>query len=77
MHRCCNHNCRQGRDCPRRSLKDTGNPARAVRRALWWLLRALPVAFERVHLQWALREMDPVHPDIPFVVRRLRELDHG
>lgn len=25
-------------------------------------------------LRWALREIDPMHPDVPYIVRRLREL---
>jgi hypothetical protein len=25
--------------------------------------------------RWALREMDPLHPDVPRIVRRIRELE--
>jgi hypothetical protein len=39
------------------------------------IMRAMGRAFERAHLQWALREMDPMHPDLPMVVRRLSELE--
>lgn len=39
------------------------------------LLRTLPDALERAHLEWALQEIDPMHPDVPFIVRRLRELE--
>lgn len=28
-----------------------------------------------VYYRWALREMDPLHPDVPHVVRRIRELE--
>ena len=47
-------------------------------RAAATLLRALPVALERGHLRWALAELqrwNPMHPDLPFVVRRIRELE--
>jgi hypothetical protein len=28
-----------------------------------------------LYYRWALREMDPLHPDLPDVVRRIRELE--
>jgi len=38
------------------------------------LLRVFPAAVERLHLEWALREIDPLHSDVPFIVRRINEL---
>jgi hypothetical protein len=29
----------------------------------------------RAYFRWALREMPPTHPDVPFVVRKLNELE--
>lgn len=26
-------------------------------------------------LKWALKEINPMHPDLPLIVRRLRELE--
>ena len=49
-------------------------PSRLVGAALR-MLRAMPAALEREHLRWALREIDPMHPDVPFVIRRIRELE--
>ena len=40
------------------------------------LLRAMPRALERAHLKWAASEMGALHPDLPFVIRRLRELEN-
>lgn len=40
-------------------------------------LRFLPAALEREHLRWGLSEINPLHPDVPYIVRRLRELEHG
>ena len=39
------------------------------------MLRAFPAALEVLYLQWALREIDPLHPDVPFIVRRINELE--
>jgi hypothetical protein len=47
---------------------------KAAVRALWPLLRPALIAWWR----WALRELqqrDPSHPDIPEIVRRLRDLE--
>lgn len=41
-----------------------------IRRALWPLWREASIAFYR----WALSEITPTHPDVPHIVRRLREL---
>jgi len=46
-----------------------------VIRAITRAMRLLPAALERLHLEWALREIHPLHPDLPFVVRRLAELE--
>ncbi|MEO5672492.1 MAG: hypothetical protein ABIR26_17530 [Ramlibacter sp.] len=46
-------------------------------RALILFLRALPAALEREHLLWALREIPPMHADVPRIVRRLRELERA
>ncbi len=40
-----------------------------------YLLSWLPDALEREHLRWALREIAPTHPDVPFIVTRIRELE--
>ena len=37
--------------------------------------RAMPAALDRAWLRWALAEIDPGHPDVPYIVRRLAELD--
>jgi len=42
--------------------------------ALIRLMRALPDALERLHLEWAMREISPLHPDVPYIARRLAEL---
>jgi hypothetical protein len=42
------------------------------------LMRALPDALEKVHLQWARAELtrrDPLHPDLPHIILRLNELE--
>lgn len=39
------------------------------------ILRALPRALERAHLQWALIEIDPMHRDVHYIVHRIRELE--
>lgn len=44
-------------------------------RAFLTLLRALPAALEREYLRWALREIHPLHPDVPFIVARIRQLE--
>jgi hypothetical protein len=43
-------------------------------RALVRFVRVLPLALERLHLEWALREVSPLHPDVPLIVRRLSEI---
>lgn len=68
---CCNHNCREGRDCPLRRTRTLPSPWGIMR----GVTRAMGRAFERAHLQWALREMGPMHPDLPHVVQRLRDLE--
>lgn len=40
-------------------------------RALEPLLRVWQIFFYR----WALREISPLHPDLPHIVRRLNELE--
>lgn len=52
----------------------TSSTLRLVRAGLT-LLRALPAALEREYLRWALREIHPLHPDVPFIVRRINELE--
>jgi hypothetical protein len=39
------------------------------------LVRALPDALERAHLEWALREIDPMHPDVHYIVHRINTLE--
>ncbi len=39
------------------------------------MLRALPAALEVLYLQWALREIHPLHPDVPLIVARINELE--
>jgi len=43
-------------------------------RALLRLTRYLGAAIERAHLEWAQREIHPLHPDVGFIARRLTEL---
>lgn len=38
------------------------------------VLRIVPRALERAHLEWALREIDPFHQDVPYIVSRINEL---
>lgn len=42
---------------------------------LRFFLRTLPRAVEAAHLKWALAEVSPLHPDVPYIVRRLHELE--
>jgi hypothetical protein len=44
-------------------------------RFLLSLLRAVPAALELGHLQWALREIDPMHPYVPAIVARIAQLE--
>jgi hypothetical protein len=46
-----------------------------VMRALVRFFRCLPAALERAHLMWAVREIDPMHPDVGYIVHRLRILE--
>lgn len=48
---------------------------RAILGLLLALLRALPAALEREYLRWALREIHPLHRDVPFIVRRINQLE--
>ena len=41
------------------------------------LLRAMPDALERAHLEWALREICPMHPDVPYIVHRINDLERS
>jgi hypothetical protein len=43
-------------------------------RTLLRALRAMPAALEREHLRWALREIDPMHPDVTYIMTRLAQL---
>jgi hypothetical protein len=52
-------------------------PRLHLARAIARLAATLPRALEALHLQWALREIDPLHPDVPWIVHRLRELEGG
>jgi hypothetical protein len=47
-------------------------------RALGHIFRAFGQAFDRAHLRWArahLSKHNPLHPDLPAIVRRLRQLE--
>lgn len=49
-------------------------------RALLRIMRALPLAMERLHLQWARAELTrraPMHPDLPGIVLRINEIERG
>jgi hypothetical protein len=51
-----------------------------VIRALLRFVRLLPARLELEHLRWARREMDPLHSQLPYVVRRINQLErvcHG
>lgn len=37
--------------------------------------RLMPAALDRAHLEWALREIPPLHPDVRYIVRRINELE--
>ena len=41
------------------------------------MLRALPAALEVLYLEWALKEINPLHPDVPFIVARINELEQA
>jgi hypothetical protein len=43
-------------------------------RAVIRLCRLLPAALDRAHLEWARREIDPQHPDVGYILRRIAEL---
>lgn len=43
-------------------------------RAFVRFCRLLPAALDRAHLEWALREIDPQHRDVGYILRRLAEL---
>lgn len=43
-------------------------------RAIVRLCRCLPAALDRAHLEWASREIDPMHPDVGYILRRIAEL---
>lgn len=38
------------------------------------IARWLPDALDRLHLEWAIREIDPMHRDVPYILNRLAEL---
>lgn len=40
-----------------------------------WILPLLRNA-EQIYLVWALREISPLHPDVPALVRRLNHLEN-
>lgn len=47
-------------------------------RALIRFFRLLPAAFDRAHLVWArdhLSKHNPLHPELPEIIRRLRILE--
>jgi hypothetical protein len=49
-------------------------------RALTFLRRmfaAMGRSFERAYLQWASREIDPLHDDVPAMVVRLNDLERA
>jgi hypothetical protein len=48
-----------------------------VLRAFIRYARCLPKALDKLHLQWALREIDPMHPNVPLIVHLINELDSG
>jgi hypothetical protein len=42
------------------------------------LLGGIAPVIDLIRLQWyrlALRQIDPLHPDVPYIVHRLRELE--
>jgi hypothetical protein len=44
-------------------------------RAAMHFLRVLPARLEVLYLEWALREVSPLHPDVPHIVRRISVLE--
>lgn len=43
-------------------------------RAVIRLCRLLPAALDRAHLEWARKEIDPMHPDVGYILRRISAL---
>jgi hypothetical protein len=39
--------------------------------------RLLPKALSRLYLEWALREIDPMHPDVHYIVHKLAEMERA
>lgn len=39
------------------------------------ILHELRLSFARAFYQWALREIDPLHPDLPCLLMRARALE--
>lgn len=38
-------------------------------------LRPLLIELRLAYLRWALREIDPMHPDLPGIVAEIRQLE--
>ena len=53
-------------------------PARALAAtiAVMKILNFIHVTFARAFYRWALREIDPMHPDLPAILMRQNELSH-
>jgi hypothetical protein len=45
-----------------------------VIRAVLRFFRVLPARLEQAHLEWALTEISPLHPDVPYIVHRIHRL---
>lgn len=44
------------------------------------LMRWMPKAIDKAHLEWARSELskhNPMHPDLPYIVTRLREMEEA
>lgn len=44
-------------------------------RAFVNFVRLMPARLELEHLRWALVEIHPLHTDVPYIVRRINELE--
>lgn len=44
-------------------------------RAAIRFLRVLPARLELEHLRWASTQINPLHPDVPYIAHRVAELE--
>jgi hypothetical protein len=61
-----------GTACVRDGLHAPGSPAVTI--ASMKIFNFIHVVFAGAFYRWALREIDPMHPDLPRILLRKREL---